>query len=173
MATQFHVFGPTTVSWGGSVAGYSDGQTLLAITTVAPTKPIPTDRFGGQPEDYIQCMGHAIVQLALGKWDDSIVDTMEAAMTAASTIGTLGQGGTVGLLRVADTGYKELIIAGTKPTSANGGRTFTFPRAFRSPFADVTLGEIGVDYARRVITMIAMANPDTSNNPYFTVASTT
>lgn len=168
MAYQFHVFGATTVSFGGSVAGQSDGQTLLSITTVQRHKPVTTDLFGGQPQDWIQTMPHAIVQLALGKWDDAVVDNMEASMTAASTLGAVGLGGLPGLLRVADGGYKELIITGTKPKSANGGDVFTFPIAFRAPEADVALNEIGVEYARRVITLIAMANPGSANNPIFT-----
>ena len=173
MAYQFHVFGPTTVSYGGSLAGQSDGQTLLSITTVQRMKPIPTDAFGGQPQDWIQTMPHAIVQLALGKWDDAVVDNMEASLIAANSLGTIGLGGLPGLLRVADGGYKELIITGTKPKAANGGDIFTFPIAFRAPDSDVSLNEIGVEYARRVITLYAIANPGTANNPIFTRTAVT
>lgn len=182
MATQFHVFGPTAVYWGAggseSLVGQTNGQTLIRITEVIPYKEIPTDEFGGQPADFIQTMGHATVQIAFAKWDDSIIDPMLAAIAATSTTGSPafenpGETGAVGMLRLADGGYRSLKIVGTKPTASNGGYTFTFPKAFRSPFGDTEWADIGVDYAQRIVTMWCHADTTASPPKFYTRTSTT
>lgn len=178
MAVQFHVGGPTTVRIGastGTLVGQSDGNVLITIREKMPHRAITTDAAGGEPEEFIQQMGHAIVVIQFIQWDTTQLDKLLSAIASTSTSGTpvqatRGNIGEVGMLRIADGGTSRVLIAGTKKTASNGSQQFIFPRAMRDPDAETELSEFGNDAGRRSIVL--RCQPDASGD-FYTNASIT
>lgn len=155
MAAQFQVYGPTTLTWGGTALGQSDGNALITIREVAAHRPVTTDAYGGQPADWIQLARHAIVLVTLVHWDQAVLDKIVTAFAVGSSAGepnnTPGNTGEIGGLRIGNTGYGTLVVAGSKSQSRQGGYSYSFPRAFRDPEADAAIDRIGVDASRYTI----------------------
>lgn len=148
MATQYHVAGVVSITFGGTSIGQTDGQVLITIRDVAPFEPITTDAYGGEAEDFIQLSRHAIVTLDLIEWDTAVLDDVRGAIAAASVpatpaFDTPGTQGEVGMLRIADGGYKQLVVAGDKVTTKNGFQQFTFERAFIDPDTPFEFEDVG------------------------------
>ena len=162
MAPIPYISGPQVISWGGVELGRTDGNEGITITEIVPHAEITSDEQGGQPVDYIQQGGRAVVSMLLNQWDDTVMDELIAAMDASSTqaspaFAARGNVGGVGMLRIADGGFKELKITPTKPRANGGAQIYTFPRAFREPSTDTSLEQIlAGNAARRPITMICL-----------------
>jgi hypothetical protein len=172
MAALFYVPGPIEITWGGVELGQTDGQQRIVVREVIPHREVTTDDAGGEAVDFIQLQGHGLVTIPLIQWDDDVLDDFLAALTTtAGTFANPGNTGGVGMLRVADQGYKQLIISSTKPRSSNGGHDYTFPRAMRDPNSETALEDVSAGItARRIITFRCM--PDGSGN-WYTRADTT
>jgi hypothetical protein len=174
MATQLMVAGPVTMTYGGTTLGNSDGQALITIQDVRPFTPITEDAAGGEPTDFIQLRGHAIVSVDLIRWDPDVLDDIHAAIASSSTTASPafdspGTAGTVGMLRIADGGYRQLVVTGTKVTASNGFEAYTFPRAFLDPNQPFEFRDVGARRPTRAVLNMR-CELDGSGNVY-TVAA--
>ena len=173
MAKQFHVQGPTTISFGTldseTELGQTDGETLVTFEEVTPTRPVTTDESGGQPNDYLVLQPHCPIILTLINWDDAVLENMVGRPVSATTfptsVGAWGEAGTVGLLMDADANMKQsLKIEGNKVYANNGGLTIQFPKCMRDPEIPVRWTDLGSDLKKVEITMRAFPD-DNSPNP--------
>jgi len=154
MATTIQVPGPTVVSVGESVLGYSDNDTLPSITFTDHIREIKTVQSGEAPEEIVLTNTTARVSVSLVKWDETVLSAF---------LGTQrGEEGntTVGRRLIGGSGTTALTIKSVSTTTQ-----YVFETAFL-PNDGVQDSQWG--NRERVLTLNFMAIPNPEDNLLFT-----
>lgn len=140
MATTLFIPGPTVVSIGADILGYSDNDTLPAISFTDYHHEVKTVLSGNAPEEVVMQGTVAKIAVALVKWD-------QAVLTSLLTTARGGSGTTpvVGRRVIADTGYFLLTIE-----SVAGNGSYEFSHAYLQP---ESVGDSQWGNRERVLTL--------------------
>lgn len=160
MAAGYKIAGPTTVSYNGSVLGYTDNDSLPAIDFDILNETVESSDTGRTPGEVIYMGQIARVTVTLVKWDQTVADALMVLPGGAAA----GDLGTVGSLWFGGSYAKAVVITPT----LDGERIHTFPRCYLDGPDAIRTFDIGNKPTRLAVSWVAVA--DGSDN-VFTAAA--